>query len=56
MEAKVGAMSKCEQQVIIKFLNTEGEKGNGIHEVYVLCMVETQWIEPWIQFFNVGRI
>ncbi len=59
MESNVGAMSKCEQRAVIKFLNAEGIKGNKIREH--LCVVfggdamNRANMYKWLWFFNSGR-
>ncbi len=60
MESKVGATFKCEQRVVIKFLNAEGVKGNKIHEcscvVYGGDAMNRANVYKWIRFFNSGRM
>ncbi len=59
MESKVGATSKCEQRVVIKFLNAEGVKGNEIHEhLCVVCggdAMNRANVYKWKRVFNGGR-
>ncbi len=56
MESKVGATSKCEQRVVIKFLNAEGVKGKEIHEHLNVMQGKNSMnrakVYKWIRFFN----